>query len=333
MSKLWSFVKRRFNILYILAIGFIALGAFLFIRPVPKGMEWQQSIGAVILGGGFTFLISTISAGRSILEENRKAANLSRKREVYGPLHAELKQLREIFANAQIGHEPYPQWMKMPEMNFNPYITPSIYPKEFSNWSTFKKDYHIYDFTPTARKLLDHVENALIAYNEANNNAKKEANDILRQHLADKIKLEEQRPNYQEWQQKRMAQSANPPRQPWFEYIERIKSSSTFEALDETVAVSWTSTLVWILANRPDQAAREVYENDIKNAGATDFIPLSWFQDIFNEVSMELKNMSGFQAAIAKGQEAFQQLQKSEDVLQKGLDYIQDRYEGGTPPV
>jgi len=124
MSKLWSFVKRRFNILYILAIGFIALGAFLFIQPVPKGMEWQQSIGAVILGGGFTFLISTISAGRSILEENRKAANLSRKREVYGPLHAELKQLREIFANAQIGHEPYPQWMKMPEMNFNPYLPP-----------------------------------------------------------------------------------------------------------------------------------------------------------------------------------------------------------------
>ncbi len=332
MNVVRSYLRRHFNVLYIIAFALIALGAFLFIRQVPKDMQWQQSIGALILGGSFTFLITTISAGRSILEENRKAANLDRKREVYGPLHAELKEVREIFASAQIGHTPYPHWIKIPGDNFYPYLSSMTHPINFSYWPTFKKDYHIYDFTPPARKLLDNVENAVVTYNEALNNAKKEAKDILRQYVADKIKKEEQRQDYQEWQKTHHAQPTNPP-QRWFEFIERTKNSSAYEPLADTLARSWINVLVWILPNRPDQAAKEIYETDIKNAGATDFVPLSWFVDLFNEVANEVNSLTSFQIALAKQQALFQLLHTAEDMLQKGLDYIQQRYEGGTPPV
>lgn len=120
MNAVRLYLRRyfKFNVLYVLAFALIAFGAFLFIRQVPKDMQWQQSIGALILGSGFTFLITTISAGRSILEENRKAANLERKREVCGPLHAELKELREIFAALRSDIHPILTGLKFKGITF-----------------------------------------------------------------------------------------------------------------------------------------------------------------------------------------------------------------------
>ncbi len=92
MRQLLLFVKSWLNGLYLVAFVFIGAGVVLVLLPELKGQIWQIIEGA-LLGAGFTILVTTISARQSILEQYKKDANLQRKREVYSPLHAELREL------------------------------------------------------------------------------------------------------------------------------------------------------------------------------------------------------------------------------------------------
>ena len=60
---------------------------------------------------------------------------------------------------------------------------------------------------------------------------------------------------------------------------------------------------------------------------------LSWFKDIFDATLAELKNDPAYKQVILAQEELFKRLQDTEKMLEEGLRYIRDRYEGGTPPV
>src|SRR5437868_11145170 len=94
-SKWWLSLKRRYNSLYLAAFFFIAAGLILFLLPMLKDAIWLQALAGALLGTGLTIIVTTLTANRSIQEQYKKEANLQRKLNVYGPLHAELKTLRE----------------------------------------------------------------------------------------------------------------------------------------------------------------------------------------------------------------------------------------------
>src|SRR5258708_25152169 len=145
MHRLWSFLRRWLSILYFIAIALMVVGALLFLAPGLKGTIWQ-TIGGVLVGTGFTMLVTTITSQQSVFEQYKKDANLERKTKVYGPLHAELKELREIFDEAQARRQPYPLWIEILEDDFQPslYLTGHT-PPTFSYWPSFKKNYLVDD--------------------------------------------------------------------------------------------------------------------------------------------------------------------------------------------
>src|SRR6266700_1489617 len=159
MRQLLLFVKSWLNGLYLVAFVFNGAGVVLVLLPELKGQIWQIIEGA-LLGAGFTILVTTISARQSILEQYKKDANLQRKREVYGPLHAELRELREILDDARAGRRPFPQWIEIMGDEFRPSLYHTAYaPPTFSYWPMFKKNYHgDDDFTQRTQKLLEDVE-------------------------------------------------------------------------------------------------------------------------------------------------------------------------------
>ncbi len=332
MHQLRSLFKRWFNGLYVVAFIFIVIGIVLLLLPALRGTVWQ-TIGGALLGAGFTILVTTITAGQSILEQYKKEANLQRKANVYGPLHAELKELREIFDKAYAGIEPYPWRIDIEGEQSRPSMFQRTYiPPTFSYWPTFRKDYRVDDFTHIAQKLLDDVQSHIRTYNEVVETARKATQAILRQHIATSIDKEAQRPEYQDWQRKRH----EPPliQHRWFEFIDLQISTSTLDIpLGEYLSQSWTRTIGWFLADKPDQAAQAIYRSDAINWGAPDLVSLSWFQDIFQAVWTELKSDPTYQHVMLTQEKLFQRLQEAEKALEEGLRYIRDRYEGGIPPV
>lgn len=134
-------------------------------------------------------------------------------------------------------------------------------PPTFSYWPTFRKDYRVDDFTHITQELLDDVQSHIRTYNEAVEAPRKATQAILRQHIATSIEKETQRPEYQEWQRKHH----QPPliQHRCFEFIDLQISTSTPDIpLGEYLSQSWTRTIGWFLADKPDQAARAIYGSD-----------------------------------------------------------------------
>ncbi len=327
------FVKSWLNGLYLVAFAFIGAGVVLVLLPELKGQVWQIIEGA-LLGAGFTILVTTISARQSILEQYKKDAYLQRKREVYGPLHAELKQLREILDDAQAGRQPFPQWIEIMGDKFRPSLYQTAYaPPTFSYWPMFKKNFHgDDDFTQRTQKLLEDVQSCIKAYNEAIEAAGKVTQEKLRQRIESIIVKEERSQAYQEWLQKR-DQPTSSKTNTWFEFIEMLRTSASDRPLADVESRILTASLGWILTLRVDQAAKEVYENDIESLRADGLLPLSWFEDLFRDTLIELKKDPVYQYAMDAQERLFKRLLDAESKLKGVINYIRDRYQGGPPPV
>jgi len=333
MRQLLLFVKSWLNGLYLVAFVFIGAGVVLVLLPELKGQIWQIIEGA-LLGAGFTILVTTISARQSILEQYKKDANLQRKTEVYGPLHAELRELREILDDARAGRRPFPQWIEIMGDEFRPSLYHTAYaPPTFSYWPMFKKNYHgDDDFTQRTQKLLEDVQSCIKAYNEAIEAAGKVTQEKLRQRIESIIVKEERSQAYREWQQKR-DQPTSSITNTWFEFIEILRTSASGRPLGDVESRILTASLGWILTLRVDQAAKEVYENDIESLRADGLLPLSWFEDLFRDTLIELKKDPVYQYTMDAQERLFKRLLDAESKLKGVINYIRDRYQGGPPPV
>ena len=335
--EVWLFLRRRINDLvpYLIMVILILIGAVFLIYPAPKDMSWLPVLGGFVIGAGFTTFATIVSNRQSIQEQYKKEANLQRKADVYGPLHAELKRLRETFDNAHVGEEPYPRWVVVPgeepPLSLR-YGNLGMWPT-FSLWPTFKTDFRVDNFNPTAQNLLNEVQNLVVIYDKAVEDARKAMQIILRPHLAASLTKEEQRQDYQEYLRKRGGSTpVNNNR--WFDFINSQTTTYTLTwSLGEGLSQSWARTIGWLLADQPDQAAQEIYSTDAINWDASQYASFSWFQDIFQATESELKNDQAYQHVQDAQQKLFTKLQEAEAMLYQGLLYIRNRYEGGAPPV
>jgi len=332
----WSSLKKWFAGLYLvtLAFVFIVAGVILLLLPSLKNTLWQTISGA-LLGAGFTILVTSITARQSSLEQYRKEANLQRKTDVYGPLHAELKMLRETFDKAHAETIPYPRWIEISGIErpsslryANTTMLPALY-----YWPSFKTDYRVDNFSPNAQKLLDEVQSRAIIYGEAVEDARTVMQAKLIPHIAASIAKEERLSNYQEWLRKRNSNNA-PEYNRWFDFIQlQVSTASPDYALGKGLAQAWSVKIGWLLADKPVQAALDIYNGDALNWDASQHSSLTWFQDIFETTDGELKSDPTYQKFELAQKALFTKLEEAETLLYQGLIYIRNHYEGGSPLV
>lgn len=333
ISRWWSSFGKRLQELYLVAfaITFIGIGAILLLLPMFKSTVWQAISGAFLVSG-FSILVTTITARQSSLEGYKKDANLNRKTDVYGPLHSELKRLRERFDTTRVGREPYPRWIDIPDverpssLQFAP--IDAFY--TFALWPNFKKDYRVDNFTPAAQQCLNEVQQFAVAYDNAVKEAQKSMQKLLRPHIAQGIEDTAKLQAYQLWKPKRNENSNR-----WFEFIDdqmRTPSYST-EPLGYYLAITWSRTIGWILIDKPDQAAQAIYEHEAINWDAGKHVKFDWFKDIFQVTWSELRGTPEYQQVQDIQEKLYTKLREAENILYQGLIYIRDRYEGGKPPV
>lgn len=316
-----------------LAFVFIAVGTIVLLLPSLLSAVWQP-VGGALLGTGLTILVTTITARQASLEQYKKEANLQRKTDVYGPLHAELKELREIFDKVHAGVEPYPRWIEISGVNRPSslrFAHDSMFPKLYY-WPIFKADYRIDNFSLEAQTLLNEVQNRAVVYNEAVEAAREFMQRRLRPHIAASVTKEGKSLAYQAWLRKRTSNPSEYNR--WFEFVFNLQTGvSPSTPLGEGLSRDWSAKIRWLLADKPDQAALEIFNGQAMHWDAAQHSSLSWFQDIFDATASELKNHKSYQEAQTAQRELFTKLLEAEKMLSQGLRIIRDRYEGGAPLV
>jgi hypothetical protein len=152
-------------------------------------------------------------------------------------------------------------------------------------------------------------------------------------HIAARIEKEAQRSSYQEWRQRGQTGPYSEEIR-WFEFIKmETEVLSSDMPLGKSLAQTWVYTIEWLLADRADQAAQKIYDTDARQWGAPNAVEFSWFKDIFNATLADLKSEPVYKQVMLVQEVLFKQLQDAEQMLEEGLRYIRDRYQGGTPPV
>jgi hypothetical protein len=89
----------------------------------------------------------------------------------------------------------------------------------------------------------------------------------------------------------------------------------------------------WLLAKQPDKAAQYVQNGYPANGGTYPRPRLDFIERIFSEVWPALQQDKAFSQAMDDGEKLLKQVQAAEGMLADGLRHIQQRYEGGEPPV
>jgi hypothetical protein len=119
-------------------------------------------VGGIVFGTGLTVLISLWSNRQQLAKD----ANLRRKTEVYGPLHAELQTLRERLEETRAGSQSYLQWIDVKGME--PDRVPRVLneePLRLYCWPEFKGDFRNLDFSEPTRQLLNKTQQLATDYN------------------------------------------------------------------------------------------------------------------------------------------------------------------------
>ena len=88
--SLWrDLLREQFDPVTVVAILLIMLGALLFVAGYQPPSQLLQAIGAFVFGAGPSALVGAVTGRHAVRQQSAREANLTRKRETYGPLYRE----------------------------------------------------------------------------------------------------------------------------------------------------------------------------------------------------------------------------------------------------
>jgi hypothetical protein len=335
-----SFAHDRLGIF---ALALIVLGLVLLLIPVGA----LQGVGGIVFGTGLTVLISMWSNRQQLAKD----ANLRRKTEVYGPLHAELQTLRERLEETRAGSQSYLQWIDVKGME--PDRAPRVLneePLRLYCWPEFKADFRNLDFSEPTRQLLNKTQQLATDYNIAVEQALVASEAAFAPCIKTAITRVTQSEEFQQWNQdsanvfiRRTMGASSPMPNDWFI---RIRDAVTTPAPSPT-EVAWATwwlraapvgyysptTLGWLLAGNHDQAVHAIYSVLSSPSGSYPTPPFEWLHTIVDEAWPTLESHPTYLTVQTLHEELFRQVSQTETKLVDKLRYIQDTYEGGPPPL
>ena len=331
----------------IVIAGFL-IALFAFAIPPFRGTQVLQFLGPALIGAGLAALLGMAA----VRQQSARDANLTRKRDTYGPLYAELKAARTALSDAKEGEAPAPMWIDNgateepdeEESDVTTYLALRADIPTLKCWPTFRHDYRDTDFTPGAQRLLDGVHELATNYNNGVEAARQAAIPILDRYIQAAISEEQRSAAYQQWKEHQAAQEASPAlaghpvdtTYDWFGHFDESVGTEAREWLTHWPAgpsALRSLALGWLLARQPDKAARYVQYGYPADRGIYPRPPLDWIQRIFDQAWPALMQDDTFSAAIDIREALLKQVQEAERMLTEGLRRIQEQYEGGKPLV
>ena len=342
ISPWWSSLTR--DRLGIFALTLFVLGLILLLIP----MGALQGVGGIVFGTGLTVLVSTWSNRQQLAKD----ANLRRKAEVYGPLHAELQTLRERLEETQAGSKPYLQWIDVPGMQ-SPRALQLLNeePPTLHRWSEFKADYRSLDFSESIRQLLNQTLQLAKDYNTTIQIAREASSAILAPLIKVAITQTANSAEFHQWHKEHSDTTRgnegvryNPASpQDWFVRIGLAQSTPAPPPVEQVWATVWLetgavgnyqpATLGWLVAGNIAQTVRSIYDVCATPVGSYPPPPLTWIQAILDEGWQSLEGHPIYLAVRTLHEDLFTQVFQAETKLVDKLRSIQDVYEGGPPPL
>jgi hypothetical protein len=326
--------------------------------------SWLSVIGGTFFAAGTSVFLSVLAARRSAMEGYAKESNLERKNNLYVPLYDELKKLADELTGAREAKRPYPQVID--DGHRTAFDSPGnvvilgYTPLALSLWPTIRNTRQVEHFSTAARQLLDATLEHAQTYNDAVQALRPPARESLARGLKAAIEDVENQQEYRDWYRDEKAryerqfqgqiwtasQLSSQPRPPdeQHQLFAAIAYGRSFaivgHPLHEVWAGAWLEalpmtqplTLGWVLAKRPDEAARVVYEGIIRvNQGAT--APVHWYEGLLSVVGRELETGEVYKEFVRQAHGLQRSLDAALQRLDKGMTDIRDRYEGGAPLV
>jgi hypothetical protein len=350
----WS---RRNSLAVVATILLIAGGILSFVVGARAHDDTWKTVGGIVLGSGLTVIVGTLTGREAVHQQYVKEANLRRKTDSYGPLHEEMKALREALDTAHAGRAPYPRRIAvdptatLPSMDIMGTLDrddPCL-----RAWSDFKGNYHADDFSPAAHAILDRAQDAARRYNAAVDAAVNATVAALKPHIEAAIEGIVASSTYQHAREELVRRRAEPPPagvfyppdRSWVAWLadDLLRPGESIDSLADTLARSWATfwptpaaempTVGWLLAGQPDRATSSIEATFRSVISASDPPPSGWVAGIIAAVMADVATVAAFQDARAVFNRLHADVRQGEHALERGLQIIRDRYEGGAPLV
>lgn len=298
-----------------------------------------QGIGGVVGGAVLSLFITIVTSRETVQQQYAKEANIERKNIYYIPMFNELKQLQDRFEDSQQKTLPYPQWIKVSD-NANASVHSVVFGKypmaAFFNWKLFKEQPYRSNFSQKACDLFDNTQKACANYNDSISAVKDDVIKIIAPHIDKAYQEWAGTDDFKHWQdetQNGIKWSSNQYHQ-WNAHIHQYLQIPDSSVFDEVRGVIWMYNLLgWILSNdlnKTSEAMYEIYKNDYH---ITTIPSSNWFKSILAPIWTELQNLSSVKEVSVYVEELLTKTKQAKGYMQERLDYIQDIYEGGKPPL
>lgn len=361
-------IRRPENRILLIAgtVMFLGAGSVFISVFVAHGQlsTWLSVVGGTLFATGISVFLSVLAARQTATEGYAKEANVGLKDRLYVPLYDELKKLADELKGAQEAQRPYPQVIddghRSGYDSRGNIVVLNYTPLTLSLWPAVRTTRQIEHFSAEARQLLGATLDHARTYNDAVEAMRPPARKLLARVLQEAIEKVEKAQEYQEWyrdEQKRYEQqypgqnvfpsglnSQPPPPDEQHQLFAALAYGLSYAVvghpLHEVWAGAWLNalpihqpmTMGWILARRPDKAAQVVYQSNIStNRGAT--ASIHWYEELFTTVTHELRTGDEFQQFTNQAHTLAKSLNAALQRLDKGMQIIRDRYEGGAPLV
>lgn len=317
-----------------------------------------QAAGTAILAAGLTIITTTLTGKEATRQQFAKEANTLRKDTIYGPLFIELKIINEWLNLAQTGDGPYPRYIfgAGGEPESTRYQRNTLYPT-FLQWPQFRSDYRVGSFRPATCELLDRVQELIVAYNQAVERAMDTSVKALAPAIKKAITAWIKSDAFKDWDQ-RSSGGKEWQNDPLHQWNSRLKKQFDVPGADwaTNLAKLWLGPyggLGWFLTGNTNRTAWKIDEGYRSQDGSMPVRPdISWFLSIFEEAwsrvatitrhkdpddRSELVSTYIDERTIREVQKISQKLGarvvEAKGLLESGIRYIRDNYEGGEPPV
>ena len=339
MSKRKAF--RFFKKFLTTTATLIVLGIFaltVFIIGLIYNLAILLAIGGAVGATVLSLYTTIVTSRESVQQQYTKEANIARKDQYYIPMFNELKQLQSRIEDSKQKSLPYSQWIKVSD-NSNTVVQSYVWGRypipTFLNWTTFREQPYRSNFSPKACETFDNVQIASKNYNSVVYDAKDAVITIIAPQIDKAFRDWASIDIFKHWQQETQNGSIWSSHQyhDWNLHIYRYpQMPNSLE--NETHALVWANNLLgWILTNDIDktsEAMQGIYKNDFHIFT----LPSNeWFKGILANVWTELQNLPSVKEVSFSVKKLLTQTSQAQIYMQERLDYIQDTYEGGKPPL
>lgn len=347
LTSLLRSIEQRINLLVVAFLLFVLGLALLVLLPSAT------LIGGAVLGAGLSALVATATGREAIRQQYAKEANLRRKDDLYAPLHAEIKYLRERLEAAAAGTSAYP-------LQINTELEPTKAGRTGRSilfcqlWPQYRQDARKNAFSPRAGQLLDLLVESADTYSKHIDTVRAYVLSILARHADEAITGFTRTSEFTTWQQavrenrQCAATVTNIADHEWYNMVEQALSLSNLpsHAQSDTpgtiLAEKWLASersprgrdgsFLWLLAGSATRAAEHAQSN-YGPAGMEMPLLMGRLEPIFQAGLEELQTQPLYQEVQAALHDVLHQARAAEELLEQGLLRIQELYEGGAPLI